>query len=345
MSGFFAKSLFALFLCGSVWLALGPRPQAADTTLTLSSWLPPDHPIVVQAIEPWARQVEEATEGRVAVHLLSEPLGPVSAHYDLARDGSADITYGMHAFTPGNRFPRARLGQFSFVGDDAASASAAYWNVYGGSLAAQAEHQDTKVLGLFLHGPGLLYATDVRIDEPDDLEELRIRVPGGYVADLLGGMGAITLVLPAVKLHETLERGVLDGVALTYAGGPAFGLPGLVRYAMTVPGGLYNSSWFLVMNETTWERLSPADRAAIERVSGPAFARLVGQAFDAADAEAIDRLLQAKIEIYQAPPQMLEAIRRDAAELEAAWAAETAAAGYDGAAALAELRRQAGVTP
>ena len=61
--------------------------------LVMSSWLPPKHPVVAGIMQPWAKAVADATEGRVTVRMLPKPLGPPPAHYDLAFDGVADITY------------------------------------------------------------------------------------------------------------------------------------------------------------------------------------------------------------------------------------------------------------
>ena len=326
----------------AAWLLLSGVPALAQTELLLSSWLPPRHPIVVNAIKPWAKQVEEATEGRVTVRVLSKALGPAPAHFDLAVDNVADITYGLHSFTKDDRFLRSRIGQFSFVGDDAAAASKAFWNVYTGMLDAQGEHEGVKLLGLFVHGPGVLHNNARRIETPTDLEGLKIRTPGGYIADLTAGMGATTVFMSAGEVFEKLSRGVIDGVTFTYEALTAFRLTPHIKYSMKVPGGLYNTTWFLVMNEAKWNEISAADQAAIEAVSGKAFADLVGKAWNDADAAAIEKIRDAGIEIYEAPSAMMEEIRAKATVLEADWIDAVSASGMDGAAALEEIRAQSG---
>ena len=71
----------------------------AQNELVMSSWLPPRHPIVVNAFLPWIEQIEEVTEGRVTVRLLATPLGSPPSHFYMAVDGIADLTYGLHSFT------------------------------------------------------------------------------------------------------------------------------------------------------------------------------------------------------------------------------------------------------
>lgn len=320
-----------------------PTAAFADTTLALSSWLPPRHPIVVNAIKPWANEVSEVTEGRVKVRILAKPLGAPPAHYDMAAEGIADITYGLHSFTTDDRFERSRIGQFSFLGDDAVSGSKAFWNVYSGTLDAQAEHEGVKLLGLFVHGPGVLHNNVRPINALADIEGLKVRVPGGYISDLMSDLGAETLFMSSGEVFEKLSRGVIDGVTFTYEALTAFKLTDDLKYTTRVPGGLYNTTWFLVMNEGAWDGISEADRAAIDAISGVAFAERVGTAWNGADEKALEAIAEAGIEITDAPAELLESIKSMASAREAAWAEAVAEDGFDGAAALTELRTQTGV--
>ena len=52
---------------------------------------------------------------------------------------------------------------------------------------------------------------------------------------------------------------------------------------------------------------------------------------------------KAGIEVYEAPAAVLDTIKSQAADAETAWSEAISADGYDGAAALEELRKQAGV--
>lgn len=320
-------------------LILSATPLAAQD-LVMSSWLPPKHPIVVNAFEPWAEEVEKVTDGRVTVRIMGKPLGSPPAHFDMARDGVADITYGLHSFTEDDRFTRAKLGQFSFLGDDAVENSKAYWTIYGGDLDAAEEHAGTHLLGLFMHGPGLLHNNVRRIETPDDMQGLKIRVPGGYVADLVSSLGATPLFMSSPEVYEKLSRGVIDGVAFTYEAMTAFNLTDYIKYSMTVPGGIYNTTWFFVMNEGKWNEISEEDRAAIDAISGEAFAERVGKAWNDAD-EAAKTEIGDKVDFYQASPAVVEALTEAAGRLEAAWAEQLP--DHDGAEALAKFREMTGV--
>ncbi|MCK5933843.1 MAG: TRAP transporter substrate-binding protein [Fulvimarina manganoxydans] len=320
-------------------LILSATPLAAQD-LVMSSWLPPKHPIVVNAFEPWAEEVEKVTDGRVTVRIMGKPLGSPPAHFDMARDGVADITYGLHSFTEDDRFTRAKLGQFSFLGDDAVENSKAYWAIYGGDLDAANEHQGTHLLGLFMHGPGLLHNNVRKIEKPEEMQGLKIRVPGGYVADLVSALGAAPLFMSSPEVYEKLSRGVIDGVAFTYEAMTAFNLTDYIKYSMSVPGGIYNTTWFFVINEDKWNEISEEDRAAIDAISGEAFAERVGKAWNDADDKAKEEIGD-KVDFYEASPEVVTALTKAADRLEATWADQLS--GYDGAAALAKFRKMTGV--
>ncbi len=338
------KHFTRLVASGAVILTLMGASASAEVKLVLSSWLPPRHPIVVNAFKPWARQIGKVTQGRVSVRVLAKALGAPPAHFDMAVDGIADITYGLHSFTTDERFKRSRIGQFSFIGDDAVNASKAFWNVYTGMLDATSEHKGVKLLGLFVHGPGVLHTKARRVATAADLSGLKIRTPGGYIAELMNDLGATTLFMSSGEVFEKLSRGVIDGVTFTYEALTAFKLTNHLKYSMRVPGGIYNTTWFVVVNRAQWDAISKEDQAAIEAISGEAFAERVGKAWNDADAKALKKIAAAGIEIHDASPDMLESIKASASKHEADWIEAVAKDGLDGSAALEELRRQAGVS-
>lgn len=311
--------------------------------LVMSSWLPPKHPIVVEVMQPWAKQVAEVTDGRVTVRILAKPLGAPPAHFDMAADGVADITYGLHSFTNDDRFLRSRIGQFSFIGETAADASKAYWQVYSESLNAQEEHKGVKLLSLFVHGPGMFQNNKRAINTVEDFAGLKIRVPGGYIADLVTELGVTTQFMGPGEVYEKLSRGVIDGITFPAEALKSFNFAEHLTNAMKVPGGLYNTSWFFVINEKKWQDISVQDQEAIAAISGETFAQLAGEAWDRADKAGLDFAAEKGMIIETAPAMVLQDIRNKAAVYEANWSEKVKAQGYDGKAALHEMRNAAGL--
>lgn len=325
-------SAIALTFTSSIALA------EKTTTFTLSSWLPPSHPIVATMIQPWMDNVKEATEGRVEIKMLAKGLGHPKVHYDLARDGTADVTYSVHGYTPG-RFVMTKVVEFPFMGDSAEAVSTAYWKVHEKYLSKANEHKDVKLLGVFSHGPGAIHNSKREIKSVADLKDLKIRVGGGVVNQVAKALDTTSLLKPASKNYELLSHGVADGTFLPTESIPSFKITDLVKYTTQVPGGLYNTSFFLVMNKERFAALDKKDQEAIDKVSGEAFAKLSGKAWDVADAKGIEAIKANGNTLTTADDDFIADIKKRTAHLEEEWIKEADAKGVDGKAALAELRK------
>ncbi len=310
----------------------------AETKLTLSSWLPPTHPVVKDMIVPWTKQVKEATNGRVTVNVLAKGLGHPKIHYDIARDGLADITYSVHGYTPG-RFVMTKAVEFPFGGDSAEALSVAYWRVHQKYLSKAREHKDTQLLSVFTHGPGLIHNSKKDVTSVADLSGMKMRVGGGVVNDVATSLKAVPLLKPASKSYELLSHGVADGTLLPMESVMGFKIQDLVKHTTVVPGGLYNISFFLVMNRDRFRDLSKEDQAAIMRVSGEAFAKMAGRAWDDADNAALKAMKANGNEVTVASDAFIADVKKRTADLEGKWIKEAKKRGVDGEAALAELRQ------
>src|SRR5438132_13976957 len=104
-----AGSRFGLLVGVSAAVAGGSivAPAAAQdkpVQLKLSHWVPPSHPLQ-KALEDWGGSIQKATNGSVTFTIFpSQQLGKAFDHYDMARDGIADVTYVSPGYQPG-RFP------------------------------------------------------------------------------------------------------------------------------------------------------------------------------------------------------------------------------------------------
>lgn len=322
-------------------LALAGLTGAADAqeVLRASNWLPPSHPIVKDILVPWTEQVAAATEGRVTVQILDAPLGPPPAHFDLAATGAADVTFGVHAYTPG-RFALTDLAELPFLTPSSEALSVAFWRLHEAMLADKGEHAGTHVLALWGHGPGHLFTTDRPVTPLDGLAGAKIRVAGPLTSQLVTELGMVPIQAPSPQTYEVLAGGVADGIVFPYESIPFFKLDSLVKNALRVEGGLYNVSFFMVMNEGRWQSLSEADRAAIDSVSGEPLVRMAGRAWDAADAAGL-AALEGTVAFHDATPEEMETIGAAADAIYAAVREKAEAKGVDFDAAVQMLKDEA----
>jgi len=319
--------------------ALVWTPAQAQTTLTISSWLPPTHIITKDMLMGWAKEVETATQGRVKSRLLPKAVTSPPGTFDAIRDGLADVSISVHGYTPG-RFPMTKMAEFPFLGDSSEAISVAYYRTYMKHMAKLDEHKGLVMLGLMTHGPGQIYMTKQKVVELADLANQKIRVGGGVVVDTTKAIGAVPLLKPASETYEILKSGIADGIFFPKDSVPAFKLIPLVNHMTIVPGGLYNVSFGLWMNEAKFKSLSKADQDAIMKVSGEHYARMAGKVWDAADEDGMKQMKGGNIIIRTASPELVAEIKAKTDPLEKAWYDQAKAKGIDGAAVMAEFRAE-----
>lgn len=318
--------------------ALGATTAAhAQTTLRVSNWLPPSHPIVRDILVPWGQQVETATQGRVKVEVMAAPIGKPPAQFDLVKSGAADIGYGVHGYTPG-RFKLTPVVELPFLSDSAETLSVAYWRLHAETLAKAKEHDGVHVLTVFAHGPGQIYTTKKPVTKIEDADGLKMRIGGGVVAEVAKRLGMVGVQAPSPQVYEILSNGVADGILFPAESVPFFKIDGIVRYGTSVPGGLYNTSFFVVMNQATWDGLAAADKAAIDGVSGEAMARLAGKAWDAADAAGTAAMKDKGVAFATTDKAFTDALAVRLKGVEDGFIAAAKEAGIDGAGAIAALK-------
>ncbi|WP_207482652.1 TRAP transporter substrate-binding protein [Arenibaculum pallidiluteum] len=335
----FIGRIASRLLVSAAALAAACGSASAATELTMSSWLPPGYFLVTDAMKPWAESIERETQGRVKVTILPAPIGKPAGAFDVAREGQADITYGIHGYQPG-RFELSKAVEMPFVGDNAEAISAAYWRIYKKHFEKAAEHRGVQVLGVFTHTPGHIMHATRPMATIDDLRGQKMRVGGGVVNDTAQALGMSPLLHPASEVYQILSNGVADGVLFTLDSIEGFKLTNVVKHVTVIPGGLYNSSFFLVMNQAKFRGLPKEDQEAVMRVSGEAFSRLAGRAFDKANARAMDHVKANNIQLVTASDTMIQGIRERTAPIEANWIQAAAKKGVDGKAVLSELRAE-----
>jgi TRAP-type C4-dicarboxylate transport system substrate-binding protein len=305
-------------LAGLGAAALLAAPAVQATTLTVSQWLPAGHPVhgVMQA---WSQKVEQATQGRVTFKTLPQPVTNPQGHYNAVRDGLAEVAMTVIGYTPG-RFPLSEIAELPLMGESAEANSVAFQQLAEKVPAVMAEYKDVKVLALFSHGPGTVFNTKKDIRTLADLQGLKFRVGGGVVNEVGKLLGANTTLKPATESYELLSTGVMDGVWLPWESLVTYKLDKLVRHATVFPGGLYNSTFIVMMNKRAYDGLSAADKAEIDKLSGVPYARELGRAFDRRDAEGKALAQASGIKTSAAPAELVKEVENRTASLNKRWA-------------------------
>lgn len=333
------KTLTRLALGSVCAVVMSAAAAQAQTTLRVNNWLPPTHPIVSDMIVPWGKMVEDATKGEVKVEILPAPLGPPPASFDIAKDGLADVAFGVHGYTPG-RFALHTIAELPFTTPSAEQASTAYWRIFDKHLAKANEHEGVKVLTVFVHGPGHIFTSGKELSSIADMKGTKMRIGSTLANDIAAALGMVPLQSPSSKSYELLSQGVADGILFPLESVPFFKLEGALKHGMLVPGSLYNSSFFVVMNQNTWDKLSPEAQEAVMSVSGESFAKMAGKAWDAADAKGLEKIKAAGISVKTMPDALLNDVKAAVQPVIDAALAKAEAKGIDAKAVAAEYRNE-----
>lgn len=298
----------------------------AATTLRMSNWVPPTHYITTDILIPWIEQVEKATEGRVKIGILPKPVGSAPQHFELAKRGVADITWGNLTYEP-ERFTSIWFSELPLVGENAEASSVALWHAYEKHLKDHPAYDGVKMLGMGLLGSGIINHASKNIVGLDDLRNQKIRMGGPIQRRILEELGAIPVSGPANKAYELLESGVVDGSLNPRESIVAFRLEKQLTYHTMIPGGLYDASFYLVINQRKWDSLSAEDQQAIMSVSGESFSRLWGQVFNRQNQAAEAQLREAGHRFSEPSPELISKVAEIRAAMVKDW---TEAAKKDG---------------
>ncbi len=259
-------------------LALGAaHAEGQPIVLKFSHFLGPTSFFQLDVVEPWAKDLEAKTNGRVTVeiHNGGSGLGKVTEQASQVKAGSVDIALGLRG-AEGDRFPGSSIIELPFAAPTAAIGSRALWTLYADGTLAD-EYKDYKVLALFVHNPGLIHTTSKRVVTLGDLKGLRLRSPSKTVAAALAHAGAVPVVLQVNDVMPAVKEGKIEGIVTNW-GNPLQGFNDYMKFHTDTK--FYTSAFFVVMNRSTYDGLPTDIRAALDSISGEAWVAKFGPYWD-----------------------------------------------------------------
>lgn len=255
--------------------------QAADFTLRFAHFFPAVAGVHKDIVQTWADKVEKESDGRIKVDIYpASTLAKPPALYDSVVNRISDIALTVQGYTA-NRFPLTQIVELPGVAKNAVNGSCIIQNLYDEGLIAK-EYKKTRPLFLFTHGPGHIHTADKLVKTPEDLQGLRIRRPTAVVANLLEGLDAQPVGMPAPSSYQSLQRGVIDGVTLPWEGQLSFRLNELATKHTEV-GGLYTLSFVVTINKDIYKKMPKDLQSVIDNNSGSEWAEVAGKVFDDLD--------------------------------------------------------------
>jgi TRAP-type C4-dicarboxylate transport system substrate-binding protein len=326
------KMLLALLMAASA------VPAFAEDTINLkiSHWVPASHPLQ-KALEDWGAAVEKASDGTIHYQVFpAQQLGKAFDHYDMARDGIADLTYVNPGYQPG-RFPIIAAGELPFLMSDAKGGTEgldAWYRKY-----ADKEMKDVKFCLAFIHSPSSFHSRSKKIAVPDDVKGLKIRPADATIANFVTLLGGTNVQSSAPEARDIIERGVADGLTFPWGSLVLFGIDKVTKYHMDAP--LYVTTFVLVMNKDVYSKMSDRQKKAVDDNCNTEAAGRLGEPWGKFEDAGIDKVkAESGHEVYKLTPEQSAEWKKAAEPLVKTWADNVKKAGVDPDAAMTELKAQ-----
>ena len=280
--------------------------------------------------------MEKGSNGTIRVKIFpSQQLGNAFDHYDIVRDGIADIAFVAPGSQPG-RFPIIAGADLPFMISASKGGSQALDTWY--RKYAAREMGDVKFCLTFVHDPGAFHAKK-KILVPEDVKGIRVRPANAMVAAFVTRLGGTNVQASAPEARDLLEKGVVDAVTLPPGTAVLFGLDRVVKYHMHAP--LYTSAFTLLFNRNKYDAMSGPQRKVIDDHCTTEWAGRIAGPFEEFEREGLPKLKSVSgNEVYGLTPDQLTLWKKAAKPLENSWADDVRRIGVDPIAAMKELTDQ-----
>lgn len=316
---------------------LAPTAQAQDETfeLKISLWAPTTHPLYESMVE-WGDSVEKESNGTLKYKIYpSQQLGKAFDHYDMARDGIADMTYVSPGYQPG-RFPIIAAADLPFLIKDAVKGSEALDTWY--RPYAEREMKDVKHCVAFVHDPGAIHSRTRKIVEPKDLAGLKVRPANGVIGALVVSQGGTNVQAPAIEARDALEKGVADAITFPWGSTVLYGIDQVTKHHMNAP--LYVSTFTFAFSKSKYKRLSPAQQKVIDNHCNTEWAGRIAKRWADFEHAGIAKVeMEPGQNVYTLTPEQIELWREASQPLHDSWAKSVSKVGGNPQKIMADLQQ------
>ncbi|HUK60076.1 MAG TPA: TRAP transporter substrate-binding protein DctP [Stellaceae bacterium] len=314
-------------------MLLAPAAALADATLTMNVAMPRTSSFFLGLYEPWKEAVEKESGGRIKIEMPAASLAPLARQWDMVASGVADV-----AMTPDD-FIRQRvklpfLAEIPFLAPNSVAASIAIWRTQQKFFNAAHEYKGMKLLGQWVNGGNTLMTVPRAVTKLADFRGLKLWVATPNMKDAVAAFGATPVPSEGSNsMFDYVSGGIVDGSVTGEGSLISFQIARYIKYMTIFPGQLGYNVFSFFMSQSAYDKLSPEDKAAIDRASYETVSREAAEGFVTQDRRGDDAVKQYGIAVAHASPEFMAELEPRIAFFKKDWLASAKERGIDGEAA------------
>lgn len=280
----------------------------------------------LQTFKTWAASIKEKTGGELEFKPFAAK--EVVGDFELLDGVKNGVLEAMNSFTLywAGKMPSAAFMSSYLMGLRYPHEWDIFFYGHGGLQAIRDvfAKQNMYYVNRIHHGPNIIHSKKP-IRTIEDFKDLKLRVPGGMIAEGFAAIGAKTTLLPGGEVFSALEKGTVDAADYT---GPAvnwdLGFQQVTKYIWTGPPGLESvyqpvDLMDLVVRMDVWNKLSPKMKQWVDD-EVQVYSNVHFAAIQKADMEAWAKFEKAGTQITRLPAEDLPKFQRVAVPIWFKWA-------------------------
>ena len=248
-----------------------------------------------QMLEPWAKEVEELTNGRVKIKIIPR-MGRGGSPKDLIKQASdgkiADLVWTVNTYS-GNPFPSSEVFELPFVHtNNAVATNLAMREMFQSDLKEEYDRKNLEVMFLHVHAGHAFMTKRKEVRKPEDLAGSRMRVPGRIHKWIAEELGAQTINTTVRQIPQLVQRNAVQSVLIT---ANIIKPLNLHQQIMSMTEGhdstrFANAVLSVTMNKDKWNSMPPDIQRAFRKAGDKEFLKRIGKVWEDYEKPGIKKL-------------------------------------------------------
>jgi len=296
----FAHSRTLSLACAAAALLCPPGGLAQERIVlrVADSFPASGHYFSEPAAKYFMEAVKRATNGQVTFeHYPAEQMGKAKDLLSLTASGVVDIGSVMPSYAS-EKMPLSGVAELPGGFATSCEGTLAYWKLAREGLLAQKEFAPNGIRVLFvLVSTPYQVLTKQKFESIKQLEGRKLRSTGAASDAAIRKLNAVPIRMAAPEIYESLSRGTLDGVVVSYAAAVSYNLHTLTK-AVTTGENFSSAVLTYSIGEARWKSL-PANVQQAMLEAGDAATRRACSMMDQATAADLDKMRTAGAEVVR----------------------------------------------